>query len=143
MWSIHRVFHLFKVSDLGEMVTIVTKLTAKGTREVCLNIVVVISLAFVVIPPLRVLVPQILVAPSRLVLLGMVFSLPWIIIVPIFSFLFGIIQLMGQVGRIKLFKILVLLNGRGLNKINPSMWVSFWWSHGLWGTRKWKVRIML
>jgi hypothetical protein len=84
------------------MVSIVTKTTAKGTREVCLNIVVVVSLMFVVIAPLRVLVPQILVAPSRLGLLGMVSSLPWIISVLVSSFIFGIIQLMGQVGHIQL-----------------------------------------
>jgi hypothetical protein len=40
-------------------------LTAKGTREVCLNIVVVLPLVFVVISPLGVLVPLVLVAPGQ------------------------------------------------------------------------------
>jgi hypothetical protein len=53
-------------------VSIMAILTVKGTREVCLNIFVVLSLAFVVISPLRVLVPVVLVAPCRLVLLGLV-----------------------------------------------------------------------
>jgi hypothetical protein len=54
------------------MVSIMAILTVKGIREVCPKIVVVISLAFVVIALLGVLVPLILVAPSRLVLLGVV-----------------------------------------------------------------------
>jgi hypothetical protein len=37
-------------------------LTTKGTREVCMKIVVVLPLVFVVISPLGVLVPLILVA---------------------------------------------------------------------------------
>jgi hypothetical protein len=54
------------------MVSIMTILTAKGRREVCLNIIVVLPLVFVVISPLGVWVPLVLVAPSRLVLLGLV-----------------------------------------------------------------------
>jgi hypothetical protein len=54
------------------MVSIMAILTAKGTREFCLNIIVVLSLEFVVISPLRVMVPLVLVAPYRLVLLGLV-----------------------------------------------------------------------
>jgi hypothetical protein len=117
------------------MVSIVTKLTAKGTREGGLNIVVVLPLAFVVVSPLGVLIPLVLVAPDRLVLLGLVLVSSWsgIIIVSVFSFLSGIVRLMGWIFRIQLFKILILLNGRGLNKINPSMWLSLWWSHRLWG----------
>jgi uncharacterized membrane protein len=73
-----------------------TMLTTKGTREVRLEVVVVPPLAFVVISPLGVLVPLILVAPSRLVLLGVVSPWSWVIIVSVFSFIFGIIRLMGQ-----------------------------------------------
>jgi hypothetical protein len=128
-------FHPFKVCYLGEMVSIMAILTTKGTREVCLNIVVVIPLAFVVIAPLGVLVPLVLVAPSRLVRLGLVLVSSWsrIIIVSIFSFIFGIVQLMGWISRIQLFKILILLNRRGLNKINPGMWLSVWGRNGLGG----------
>jgi hypothetical protein len=144
MWAITRFFHPFKVSDLGAMVSIVTKLTAKGKREVGSNIVF-LPLFFVVVSPLGVLIPLVLVAPSRLVLLGLVLVSSWsgIIIVAIFSFLSGIVRLMGWIFRIQLFKILILLNGGGLNKINPSMWLSLWWGHRLWGASKWKVRIML
>jgi len=61
-------FHPFEVYDLGEMVSIMSILAEKGTREVCPNIVVVLPLAFVFISPLRVLIPLVLVAPNRLVL---------------------------------------------------------------------------
>jgi hypothetical protein len=54
------------------MVSIVTKLTTKGTREVGPKVVVVFPLAFFFISPLGVLVPLILVTPDRLVLLGMI-----------------------------------------------------------------------
>ena len=125
--------------------SIVTKLTTKGTSEVGSNVAVVLPLVFVVFAPLGVLIPLVLVALDRLVLLGLVLVSSWsvIIIVVIFSFLFGIVQLMGWIRRIQLFKILIFLNGRGLKKINPSVWVSLWWSHGLWRARKWKVWIML
>ena len=43
--------------DLGAMVSIVTKLTAKGTREVGVKVVVIFPLAFVIIASMRVLVP--------------------------------------------------------------------------------------
>jgi hypothetical protein len=81
------------------MVSIVTKLTTKGTREGGPNIVVVPSLMFVVVSPLGVLIPLVLVAPDRLVLLGLVLVSSWsrIIIVPIFSFLSGIVRLMGWI----------------------------------------------
>jgi hypothetical protein len=127
------------------MVSIVTKLTAKGTREGGPNIVVFPSLKFVVVSPLGVLIPLVLVASDSLVLLGLVLvsSWSWIIIFPIFSLLSGIVRLMGWICHVYLFKILILLNGRGLKKINPSMWWSLWWSHRLWGARKWKVWIML
>ena len=121
----------------------ITELTTNDTREVGSKIIVIFPLMSVVISPLGILIPLVLVAPSRLVLLGVIFALTWVVIVPIFSFLFGIIRLMGWIFRIQLFKILIFLNGRGLNKINPNMWLSLWWSHGLWRARKWRVHIML
>jgi hypothetical protein len=120
--------------------SIMAKLTAKGTRESGSNNIVISPLMPIVIAPLGVLIPLILVAPSRLVLLGVIPSLAWVVILPIFSFLFGIIRLMGRIFRIQLFEILILLKGRGLNKIHPSMRV--WGSHGLWRTREWKVHIL-
>jgi hypothetical protein len=72
IWSISIFFHPFKVNYFGVMVSIMGIFTAKGTREVFLNIVVVLPLAFVFISPLGVLVPLVLVTPSRLVRLGLV-----------------------------------------------------------------------
>jgi hypothetical protein len=120
------------------MVSIVTKLTAKGTREGGPNIFVVPSLMFFVFSPLGVLIPLVLFAPDRLVLLGLVMVSSWsrIIIVTFFSFLSSIVRLMGWIVPVQLFKILILLNGRGLNKINPNVWWSLWWSHRLWGAKK-------
>ena len=91
MWSIHRVFHPFKISDLGEMMSIVTELTAKGIGEVGSKVIVIFPLTSVIIAPLGVLSPLILVTPNRLVLLGVIFALAWVVIVLVFSFLFGII----------------------------------------------------
>jgi hypothetical protein len=71
-WSTFELFHLFEVNNLREMVSIIAIFTTKGTREVGSKIVVVFPLAFVAISPLRVLVPLILVAPNRLVLLGVI-----------------------------------------------------------------------
>jgi hypothetical protein len=75
------------------MVSIVTKITAKGTREGGPNIVFVPSLMFVVVSPLGVLISLVLVAPDKLVLLGLVLVSSWsqIIIVSIFCFLYGIV----------------------------------------------------
>jgi hypothetical protein len=120
--------------------SIMTKLTTKGTREVSFNSIVISPLMPVVIAPMGVLIPLVLVGPSRLVLLGLIPTLAWVVIVPIPSFLFGIIRWMGQIFRIQLFKILILLNGRGLNKIHPC--VRVWGDHRLWWTRKWKVWIL-
>jgi hypothetical protein len=117
-----------------------TKLTAKGTREVGFNNIVISPLTPIIISPLGVLIPLVMVAASRLVLLGLIPTLTWVVVVTISSFLFGIVQWMGQIFRIQLFEILILLNGRGLNKIHPNM--RMWGSHGLWGTKKWKVRIL-
>jgi hypothetical protein len=104
------------------MVSIMTMLTANIIREVHPKVVVVVPhLVFVVISPLGVLVTLVLVAPDRLVLLGFISPWSWLIIVSIFSFLFGVIQLMGWICCIQLLKILKLLNGRGLNKVNPNV----------------------
>jgi hypothetical protein len=71
MWYIYGFFHPFEVRNLGAMVSLMSMLTAKRTREVHLQVVVVVPpLSFVFIVPLGVLVTLILVSPSRLVLLG-------------------------------------------------------------------------
>ena len=71
--------------------SIMTELTAKGTREIVFDSIVISPLTPVVIAPLGVLIPLVLVAPSRLVLLGLIPSLAWVIIVLVSSFLFGIV----------------------------------------------------
>ena len=88
----------------------------------------------IIIAPLGVLIPLVRVASSGLVLLGLMLALTWVVVVPVSSFIFGIVQQMGRIGCIQLFEILVLLNDRGLNKIHPSM--RMWGSDGLWGTKK-------
>jgi hypothetical protein len=117
-----------------------TEITTKGTRKVGFNIIVISPLTPIVIAPLGVLISLVLVAPSKLVLLGLIPALTWVVVVPVSSFLFGIVRWVSHICRIQLFKILILLNGRGLNKIHPNM--RMWGSHGLWGTRKWKVWIL-
>ena len=73
MQRIYRIFHPFEVRNLGEMVSVMAILTEKGTRKVFPKVFVVVPpLVFFVISPLEVMVPLILVAPSRLVLLGVV-----------------------------------------------------------------------
>jgi hypothetical protein len=119
--------------------SIMTELTAKGTREGGSNNIVISPLTPVVVAPLRVLIPLILIAHNRLVLLGLIPTLTWVVIVHVSSFFFGIIRWMGHIFHIQLFKILIFLNGRGLNKIHPSIRV--WGFHGLWRTREWKVWI--
>jgi hypothetical protein len=70
MWCVHGIFHPFEVSNLGVMGSILTMLTTKSTREVRMEVVVVVPhLEFVVIVPLRILVTLVLVSPRRLVLL--------------------------------------------------------------------------
>jgi hypothetical protein len=64
-----RVFQPFKINNMGEMVSVMTKLTTKGTREDGFNIIS--PLVFVIIAPLGVLVPLVLVSPSGLVLGGL------------------------------------------------------------------------
>ena len=109
------------------MVSVMTELTTKSTREDGFNIIS--PLEFVVIAPLGVLVPLVLVAPSWLVLWGLIPALTWVVVIPVPSFLLGIVRWMSWVGCIQLFEILVLLSSIRLNKIYPRMWM--WGSHGL------------
>jgi hypothetical protein len=120
--------------------SIMTEFTTKGTREGGFNSIVIPPLTLIVISPLGVLIPLVLVSPSRLVLLGLIPALTLVVVVSVSSFLFGIIRQVGQIFHIQLFKILILLNERGLKKIHPS--VRMWGSHRLWRTRKWKVWIL-
>jgi hypothetical protein len=84
-----RVFQPFEINDLGEMVSVMTKLTTKGTRENGFNIIS--PLAFVVIAPLRVLVPLVLIAPSGLILWGLIPALTRVVVIPVPSFILGIV----------------------------------------------------
>ena len=59
-----RVFQPFEINDLGAMVSVMTEITTKGTREDGFNIIVISPLAFIIIAPLGVLVPLVLVPPS-------------------------------------------------------------------------------
>ena len=65
-----RVFQPFEINDLGAMVSVMTKLATNITRVDGFNIIS--PLAFVVISSLGVLVPLVLIAPSGLVLLGLI-----------------------------------------------------------------------
>jgi hypothetical protein len=133
-----RVFQPFEISDLGTMVSVMTELATKSTRVDGFNIIS--PLAFVVVAPLGVLVPLVLIAPSGLVLWGLIPTLTRVVVIPVPSFLLGIVRRMSWVGCVQLFKILVLLSRRGLNKVYPRM--RMWGSHGLWRTRKWKVWVL-
>jgi hypothetical protein len=133
-----KVFLPFDISDLGAMVSVMTEFTTKGTREDGFNIIY--PLAFVVIAPLGVLVPLVLIAPSGLMLWGLIPALTKVVIIPFQSFLLGIVRRVSWVGCVQLFKILVLLSSSGLNKIYSRMKMGG--SHGLWRTRKQKVWIL-
>jgi hypothetical protein len=67
-----RVFQPFEINNLGEMMSVMAKLTTKGTREDGFNIIVISPLAFIVIAPLGVFVPLLLVGPNGLVLWGLI-----------------------------------------------------------------------
>jgi hypothetical protein len=114
-----RVFQPFEISDLGAMVSVMIEITTKGTREDGFNIIP--PLAFVFVAPLGVLVPLVLVAPSGLMLWGLILALPRVVVIHVPSFLLGIVRWMGWIGCVQLFKILVLLSSRGLNKVYPRM----------------------
>jgi hypothetical protein len=84
-----RVFQPFEISDLGAMVSVVTKHATKSTRVDGFNSIP--PLAFVVISPLGVLVPLVLVAPSGLMLWGLIPALTRIVVIPVPSFPLGIV----------------------------------------------------
>ena len=136
--KVPRIFQSFEICDLGAMVSVMAVYATKSTRVIGFNSIP--PLASVVIAPLGVLVPLVLVAPRGLVLWGMVPALTRIVVIPILSFLLVIVRWMSWVGCIQLFKTLVLLSSRRLNKIYPRMWM--WGSHGLWRTRKGEVWIL-
>jgi hypothetical protein len=140
MLCIHGLFHLFEVDNLGEIVITMSILTIENAREFYPRIVVVLPWLFVFFVPLGVLV-----SPNRMVLLGVISSSSWVVVVfvSLFSFILGIIQMMGLIFHIQLFKIMKLLNGRGLNKVNADMWFSLWRRKSLWRIRKWKIWIVL
>jgi hypothetical protein len=77
--------------------SIMTELTTKGTWEVGSKVIVIFPLTPVIVSPLGVLSPLVLVAPSRLVLLGVISALTWAVIVSVFSSLFDIIQMMSWI----------------------------------------------
>jgi hypothetical protein len=141
---IHGFFHPFEIVNLGKMVSIMSIFTTKSAREVSLEVIVLpLSWLIVIVSPLGVLVSLILVAPSGMVLLGVISSWSWVVIVLVFPFLLGIIRWMGWIFHIQLFKSLKLLNGRGLKKFNTDMWLSWWRRNWVWRTRKWKIWIIL
>jgi hypothetical protein len=86
-----RVCQPFEISDLGEMMSVMDEITTKGIREEGFNIIVISPLAFIIIAPLGVLVPLVLVAPSGLVLCGLIPALTWVVVIPVPSFLLGIV----------------------------------------------------
>jgi hypothetical protein len=85
-----RVFQPFEISDLGAMVSVMTEHATKSTRVDGFNIIP--PLAFVVIAPLGVLVPLVLVAPSGLMLWGLIPALTRVIVIPVPSFPLGIVE---------------------------------------------------
>jgi hypothetical protein len=79
-----RVLQPFEISDLWAMVSVMTIYTTKSTRVDIFNSVS--PLAFVVISPLGVLVPLVLIAPSGLMLWGLIPALTRIVVIPVPSF---------------------------------------------------------
>jgi hypothetical protein len=76
-----RVFQPLEISDLWTMVSVMTIDSKKSTRVYGFNRVP--PLAFVVIAPLGVLVPLVQVAPSGLLLWGLIPTLIGVVVVPI------------------------------------------------------------
>ena len=127
----HGCPHPLEVKNLGAMMSIMSILITYSTRKLSSKIFVLPLAWYIGIDdPLGV---SVLVPPNGMVV-GVIPALAWVVIVPISSFLFGIIRRLGRIFHIQLFKILILLNGRGLNKIH--LGVRMWGSDGLWGTRK-------
>ena len=80
-----RVFQPFEISDMGEMVGVMTEHTTKRTRVDSLNSIP--PLAFVFIAPLGVLAPMVQVPPSGWMLWGLIPALTRIYaVIPIPSF---------------------------------------------------------
>jgi hypothetical protein len=71
------------------MVSVMTEITTKDRREDGFNII--LPLAFVIISPLGVLVPLVLVAPSGLMLWGLIPTLTRVVVIRVSSFLLGIV----------------------------------------------------
>jgi hypothetical protein len=91
-----RVFQPLEISDLGAMVGVMTIHSAKSTRVNGFNHIP--SLAFVFIAPLGVLVPLVRVAPSGLLLWGLIPALIGVVVVPIPSFPPVIVRWLRWVG---------------------------------------------
>jgi hypothetical protein len=79
-----RVFQPFEISDLWEMVSVMTIYTTKSTRVDGFNSIS--PLAFVFIAPLGFLVPWVLIAPSGLMMWGLILALTRIVVIPVPSF---------------------------------------------------------
>jgi hypothetical protein len=109
----------FEIIDLWAMVSVMTIYATKSTRVDSFNSVP--PLAFVVIAPLGVLVPLVLIAPSGLMLWGLIPALTKIVVTHVPSFPLSVVWWMSWIGCVQLFKILILLSSRGLNKIDPRM----------------------
>jgi hypothetical protein len=117
------------------MMSIMSILTTYSAREVIPKVVVLpLSWLIVIGSPLGVLV---LVAPTGMVV-GAIPSWSYVVIVSFFPFL-----LMSQIGHIKLLKCMNLLNGKGLNKVDADMWLSWWRINRLGRTKKWEIWIVL
>jgi hypothetical protein len=71
------------------MVGVMTEHATKSTRVDGFDIIP--PLAFIVISPLGVLVPLVRVAPSGLMLWGLIPALTGVVVIPILTFLLGIV----------------------------------------------------
>jgi hypothetical protein len=91
-----RVFQPLEISDLGEMVGVMTIHSTKSTRVNGFNRI--LSLVFVVIAPLGVLVPLVRVAHSGLWLWGLIPALIGVVVGPILSFPPVIVRWLRWVG---------------------------------------------
>ena len=79
-----RVFQPFEINDLGAMVGVMTVHATKSARVDGFNSIP--PLAFVFIAPLGVLVPLVLIAPSGLMMWGLIPALTRIVVIPVPSF---------------------------------------------------------
>ena len=83
-----KVLQSFEISDLGEMVSVMTIHSTKSTRVDSFNSIP--PLAFFFIVPLGVLVPLVRVAPNGLMLWGLIPALTRIVVIPVPSFPLGV-----------------------------------------------------